>query len=37
MAINIDIIAKMVINLDYSPVKVKSIYKTKDKETKFKR
>ena len=37
MTINIDIMIKMAINLNCSSVKVRSIYKTKDKETKFRR
>ena len=37
MAINIDIMTKMTINLNCSPVRVKFIYKTKNKEVKFKR
>ena len=37
MAINIDIMAKMTINLNCSSIKVKSIYKMKDEKTKFRR
>ena len=37
MATNIGIVAKKAINLDCSPVKVRSIYKIKDKEAKFRR
>ena len=37
MAISIDIITKMAINLNCSPVRVRSIYKTKDKEARFRR
>ena len=36
MAININIMIKMAINLNYSPVRVRSIYKTKDKKQKSK-
>ena len=37
MATNIAIMAKMATNLDCSLVRVRSIYKTKDKEVRFKR
>ena len=37
MAINIGIMTKIIINLNCTLVKVKFIYKIKDKETKFKR
>ena len=37
MAININIITKMTINLDCSPVRVRSIYRTKNKEARFRR
>ena len=37
VAINIDIMAKITTNLDCNPVKVRSIYKMKDKGTKFRR
>ena len=37
MATNIGIITKMAPNLDCSPVRVRSIYKTKDKEARFRR
>ena len=37
MVINIDIIAKMATNINCSQDRVKSIYKTKDEETRFKR
>ena len=37
MTINIDIIAKMAINLNCSPVRVRFIYKTKNEEAGFKR
>ena len=37
MATNIGIMTKMATNLDCSPVRVKSIYKMKDKKARFKR
>ena len=37
MAINIDIMIKMAINLDCSPIRVRSIYKTKNEKARFKR
>ena len=37
VVINIDIMTKMAINLDCSPIRVRSIYKTKDEEARFRR
>ena len=37
MAINIDIIAKMAINLNCNSIKVRFIYKMKNEETKFRK
>ena len=37
MVTNIDIMVKMATNLDCSLVRIRSIYKTKDKEAEFRR
>ena len=37
MVTNIGIMVKMATNLDCSPVRVRSIYKTKDEEARFRR